>query len=421
MKVLLLSISLEGGAGGATYRLLKGLQCIGVDTRVFVQTKSDSDESVITAPQTSLGKSINKLIPKLDKLPLLFYPKRENSSFYPQWFTNSILPTVTRLCPDVINLHWVCGGWISIETIPKLNNKPLVWTLHDQYAFTGGCPYSKDCNRYTKNCGSCPQLHSNKDWDLSRWVWKRKFKAWKGLNLTVVSPSLWLAECAKSSSLFKDFRIEVIPNGIDTEKYKSVDKHIARKALGLSGDNQIVLCGAWSNERRKGFHLLWQAIQSLNKSGWRNKIELVVFGFSRPGDFPDLGIKSHFLGKLSDPDSMVRVYTASDVYVAPSMEDNLPNTVMEALACGTPSVAFRIGGMPDFIEDRKNGYLAQPFQYEDLAQGIVWVLEDRERQKMLSRRAREKVKKEFTKELQARRYLSLFEEVAENNSRSANV
>ncbi|NEQ63183.1 MAG: glycosyltransferase, partial [Moorea sp. SIO4A1] len=157
--------------------------------------------------------------------------------------------------------------------------------------------------------------------------------------------------------------------------------------------------------------LLQPALQELSQSGWRDQLELVIFGDSRPDNPPEFGFNAHYLGTFSDDLSLALVYGAADVFVCPSLQDNLPNTVMEAIACGTPCVAFNIGGMPDLIEHQKNGYLAQPYQIEALAQGIAWVLENTERHQKLSYRAREKVEKEFTLEIQARRYLSLFTEI----------
>jgi glycosyltransferase involved in cell wall biosynthesis len=183
--------------------------------------------------------------------------------------------------------------------------------------------------------------------------------------------------------------------------------------LNLPQDKQLILFGAMypNSDCRKGFHLLRQALQSLNKSEWRDKAKLAIFGASQPKEPIDLGLESHYLGRLNDDISLAVVYAAADVFVAPSIQDNLPNTVMEAIACGTPCVAFDIGGMPDMIEHQHNGYLAQPFDSEDLAKGIVWVLENKERHQKLCDRARQKAEQEFTLEIQARRYESLYREI----------
>lgn len=412
-KPLLLSTSdTEGGAARAAYRLHQGLQSLGVSSQMLVQTKH-SDDGTVFAPQTKLAKGIAKLRPTLDSLPLQLYPKRDRAHYSTQWLPDPVISKkVAQFCPDVVNLHWICAGYLQVEAITKFK-KPLVWTLHDMWAFTGGCHYSQECNHYTRSCGACPQLQSRQNWDLSRWVWQRKTKAWKELNLTIVTPSLWLARCATSSSLFQDLRVEVIPNGLDTKKYKPIDRQIARELLNLPQDKQLVLFGAMfaTSDPRKGFHVLQPALQKLSNSEWRDRIELIVFGSSQPSNQSNLGFKSHYLGKLTDDTSLALVYAAVDVFVAPAIQDNLPNTVMESLACGTPCVAFKVGGMSDMIEHQQNGYLAQPFEVDDLAQGIAWVLEDKERFQKLCDRVRKKVEQEFTQELQAKRYLSLFKEL----------
>jgi len=412
MKVLQLSTSdINGGAARAAYRLHQGLQSIGVTSQMLVQSKSSHDEAV-AAPNTNLSEGIAKTKVTFDHLPLKIYPQRQGTTFSPQWVPDTVISRVAQLAPDIINPHWINQGFVQIETLAKLK-RPLVWTLHDMWAFTGGCHYNQDCERYTASCGACPQLGSNKDWDLSRWVWQRKTKAWKDLNLTIVCPSSWLAECARTSSLFKDVRVEVIPYGLDTGKYKPLNRQVARELLHLPQDKQLVLFGALkaTSDKRKGFHLLQPALQDLSKSGWQEGLELVIFGSSAPEKPLDLGFKTHYLGTLSDDLSLALVYSAADIFVLPSTQDNLPNTVLEAIACGTPCVAFNIGGMPDMIEHQKNGYLAQPYKIEDLAQGIAWVLENKERHRKLGDRAREKAEQEFTLEIQARRYLSLFTEI----------
>jgi len=409
---LLISASdISGGAARAAYRLHRGLQNVSVDSQMLVQNKQSDDYKVIS-PASKLGKGIGKLKPTLDILPLQVYPQRDRSTYSVQWLPDQLAAQVAQINPDVINLHWINGGYLKIETIAKFR-KPIVWTLHDMWAFTGGCHYNGDCMNYTNSCGTCPQLHSNKEKDLSRWIWQRKAKAWQNLNITIVTPSHWLAKCAASSSLLKDTRIEVIPNGINTEQYKPIKKSVARSILGLPEDKQLILFGAMSatSDPRKGFHLLQSALQNLSQSGWGERVELVVFGASEPNKPPELGFKSYYLGRLNDDISLSLVYAAADVFIAPSLQDNLPNTVMESLACGTPCVAFDIGGMCDMIGHQQNGYLAKPFDIEDLARGIAWVLEDEERLMKLGVNGREKVEQNFTLEIQANKYISVYKDI----------
>jgi glycosyltransferase involved in cell wall biosynthesis len=412
MKPLLISNSdINGGAARATYRLHRGLKNIGVDSQMLVQNKQSDDYTVI-CPASKLGKGIGKLKPSLDILPLQLYPQRDRSTYSVQWLPDQLTEKVAQINPDVINLHWINGGYLKIETIAKFK-KPIIWTLHDMWAFTGGCHYNGDCMNYTNSCGNCPQLHSNKEKDLSRWIWQRKAKAWQDLNLTIVTPSHWLAKCAASSSLLKDMRIEVIPNGLDTKQYKPIQKSVARSILGLPEDKQLVLFGAMSatSNIRKGFNLLKLALQNLSQFGWAERVELVVFGSSQPKNSPELGFKSHYLGKLNDDISLALLYSAADVMIVPSIQEAFGQTASESLACGTPVVTFDITGLKDIIDHQQNGYLARPFDIDDLARGIAWVLEDEERLRKLGVNSREKVEKNFTLEIQANNYLSVYKDI----------
>jgi len=412
MNILLVSNSdIEGGAARAGYRLHQGLQEINAHSRLLVQTKRSGDQKVLSIrSSTGIGQATSALRLTLDRLPLRLYPNRSQTTYSPQWLPDKIASQIAHLNPDIVNLHWVNGGYLQAESIAQLS-KPIVWTLHDMWGFTGGCHYDEGCARYAQSCGACPQLGSHQNRDLSRWVWRRKAKAWKNVDLTIVAPSQWLANSAKASSLFKDRRVEWIPYGIDTKIYRPIDRRTAREILGLPQEKRLILSGSLGaiSDKRKGFHLLQPALQELRQTQWHDQLELVVFGTSRPENPPDLGLKTHYVGTLNDDLSLALLYSAADVFVAPSVQDNLPNTVMESLACGTPAIAFNIGGMPDMIEHGRNGYLATPYSISELAQGIIWILEDSERYQNLAQRAREKVEQEFPLALQAERYSSLFQ------------
>jgi glycosyltransferase involved in cell wall biosynthesis len=399
---------IDGGAARAAYRLHQGLQAIAIPSQMLVQSKFSADNTVMVQKS-----AIAKLGARFDGLPLKLYRHRDRTMFSPQWFPDVVASKVAQLNPDLISLHWVCNGYLQIESLAKFN-KPLVWTLHDMWPFTGGCHYTQECDRYTNACGTCPQLKSNRNWDVSRWTWQRKARTYKNLNLTIVAPSFWLAECAKASSLFKDLRVEVIPHGLNIEIYKPIEQQVARKLLNLPQDKQLVLFGAARGavgDSRKGFHLLHAALQNLSQSGWQDRIELVVFGASQSDRAIDLGFKAHYLGRFHDDISLALVYSAADVMVVPSIQEAFGQTASESLACGTPAVAFNATGLKDIVVHQQNGYLARPFEMEDLAQGIAWVLEDRDRHQKLRYHARQTAEKEFTPELQAHRYLSLFTEI----------
>jgi len=410
MKILMLNTFDEvGGAARAAVRLLRGERVNGIDAGLLVYFKTGKAANVI-CNSSPLRKLVRRLKLFLGLLPVRMYPNKPENNFSPALLPDNVPAEVAGISPDIIHLHWLCAGFIRVETLSKFN-KPLIWTLHDSWAFTGGCHVPFDCKRYRYSCGKCPVLGSSREKDLSRWTWERKEKAWRELNLTVVAPSHWLANCARTSSLFQNVRVEVIPNGLDTETFQPLDKKASRNLLGLSNKKKIILFGAVhaSSDPNKGLHLLTQALQALSKGS--SDLMTLVFGSDDFKNMPDLGMPTVCLGRIDDDHRLAAIYSASDVFVAPSKQENFPNTVLEAMACGLPCVAFDQGGVPDLVDHRVSGYLAQPYDIEDLGQGITWIIEEEDRHKELSRRARYKVKTEFTLDLAARRYVDLYREL----------
>ena len=412
MKVLHVLASEGSGAGRAALRLHQGLLNESVDSTALVLYKTSDNPSI-----KQLNKTVSFYKQAQDKLS-----KRVTKKFFDCKTTFSanatpslILNAIKEQKADVINLHWIGREFFRIEELQKLQT-PLVWTLQDMWAFTGGCHYTEDCDRYIKSCGACPQLGAKKEQDLSRWVWERKAKAWSDINLTIAAPSSWIGDCAKSSSLFGNLRVEVIPFCLDTAKYKPVEQKVARELLNLPQDEQLVLFGAFNSttDERKGFHLLVPALKALSQSGWRERAELVVFGASQPRKPTDLGFTAHYLGRFHDDISLKLLYSAADVMIVPSIQESFGQTASEALACGTPVVAFDATGVRDIVDHQQSGYLAQLYDIDDLAKGIAWVLEDRNRYQKLCDNARKKAEQTFSLKLQAQRYLSLYKEITKD-------
>jgi len=406
---LIVSHNLDGGAGGAAYRLHQGLRARGVESLLLVQLDSRGTEGIETVARGPLARRLAWRRGRLDRMPVRVYPDRERPhSLWPLWLPDPlVLRRVRELDPTVVNLHWVLDGFVSVEMIPRLG-RPLVWTMHDMWPFTGGCDYSLGCERFTHACGACPVLGSRARRDLSRWIWRRKRRSWDGLELTAVAPSRWLAGCARRSSLFRDRRVEVIPYGIDTSTITPIARAAARALLGLPADRRLVMFGAHDDTPRKGLRELAAALRALAGDG---DLEALVVGPGTLADRADLGVPVHARGPFRDEVSMTAAYSAADVLVLPSRWDNLPLVGLEALACGTPVVGFAgESGIPDFVDHRINGYLAHPQDVEDLARGIRWVV-DREG---LRAAAREKAEREYPLELCARRYERLFEDVVRN-------
>ena len=411
MKVLYLNgADIEGGAAKAATRLLEGVQAQGADARLYVQRKY-GDAPRVDGPRSLPGKVFGRVRPTIEQLISGITPGKLNAPFCSALLPDRLPGVVSGMAPDIVHLHWV-ARMMRLETLPALN-RPIVWTMHDSWAFSGGCYLPGECTRYRESCGKCPVLGSAREDDLSRRIWQRKQKAWRDLNLTIIAPSRWMADSARASSLFRDRRIAVIPNGIDVQIYEPANKRAAREYLCLPLDKQLVLFGArgFTEDRNKGFHLLMQAMDILAGSTACNALELVIFGSPGAPLTTDLGIKIRSLGLLRDDVELARLYSAADVFVLPSLQENLPFTVMEAMACGTPCVAFNQGGVADLIDHLHNGYLAQAYEGADLARGIAWVLENDDRRKSLSLQARHKVQREFAVDKVAERHISLYREL----------
>jgi glycosyltransferase involved in cell wall biosynthesis len=410
--LLLNSEDLRGGAARAAYRLHLALRAAGTDSRMLVQVRHGDDETVI-GPRSRI---VGRLRAAADLLPLVFYPRRSGETFYPGWLPDTLPRRVGQLDPDIVHLHWITGGFLNVASLRRLR-RPLVWTLHDMWAFTGGCHYDEGCGRYAGGCGRCPVLGSRSASDLSSAGWRRKQRRYLELPLNIVTPSRWLGGLAAASPLLGRYPVEVIPNPIDTNVFRPIDKAEARQALRIEPGRHVILFGALraTSETRKGYRHLESALRGLAASRPELKPLAVVFGADRPARPPDLGVECLFAGTLMDDTALARLYSAADVLVAPSTQENLSNAVLESLACGTPVAAFDIGGMPDMIEHRRNGYLARPLDAEDLGHGISWILEDDARRRILSERARNKVLEEFESSRIARRYLELYEQSVKGN------
>ena len=414
MKVLQVNTSADiGGAGIAALRLNNGLRSLGVESTMLVNKQRRRNEHV-NVPSSTFEKALAQLAPLLERMPGHYLGQNEER-ISPSWVPDVLLRRIGKLAPDILNLHWINDGLMRIETLPRLR-QPVVWTLHDMWPFSGGEHYVGDSVRYKEGYSANNRRAGEAGFDINRWVWRRKNKSWAKIkNLVIAAPSRWMANCASESALFHDYRIEVLPNGIDHKRFHPMEHGIAREILGLPQNKKLILFGAGlaTGDKRKGYHLLVEALKKLELVTNPDDYELVVFG-SPSGDTA-FSMKANFLGRLQDEISMAIVYAAADVFVAPSLEDNLPNTVLESLSCGTPVVAFDIGGLPDMVSHKKSGYLASAFDTADLAKGIFWVMGDEQRWKNLSEQARGTVVQSFTLQCSASRYMDLYKEMLEVN------
>lgn len=322
-----------------------------------------------------------------------------------------------REAPDVINLHWLGTGTLSVEEIGRLR-PPTVLTLHDMWAFCGAEHYTDD-DRFVQGYprGARPPGESGLDWN--RIVWRRKRRSWRR-PMTVVAPSRWLADCARRSALMSDWPVHVIPNPIDVDLWQPLDRRFARSLLGLPDRAPVILFGAVGGESQhiKGGDLLLEALRRLpshlTEDATGSAPVLAVFGGKRSlvEESGRLPFPIHHLGRIGDDRLLRAAYSAADVMVVPSRLDNLPNTAVEAMACGTPVAAFRIGGLPDIVEDRVNGRIVQPFDVDALAAAVAELLQDADSRGRMAARSREAVVQRYRSAVVRRAYADLYREVA---------
>ena len=381
LKVLHLCESdIGGGAARAAFRIHRALVTAGVDSRMAVMHKMSDDWRVI-GPSTSSLRSLAKVWANMANCwAAVIHGKRNsavNDAAFPGFFRFMKVPFV----PDVLHLHYVMGGMIRLEDL-RFFRRPIVWTLHDEWPLTGGCSYDGGCERYREGCGRCPLIQPTRMNDITRKTYKRKQRAWEDVRLELVALCHWMKTKIEASPVFSGHRVHLIPNPIDLSSFKPYPRTMAREILGLNPHKKYVLFGAfggseWEKPGRKGGDLLLQALQTM-PTGFKETVELLVFGAAEPESKINFGFPVRYCGKLSDDITLALHYSAANLFVAPSREDNLPNTVVESLACDTPVVAFNIGGMPDMISHKETGWLSPSFDVNDLAAGISWMLNEGE-------------------------------------------
>ncbi|MBJ9162009.1 glycosyltransferase [Citrobacter farmeri] len=373
MKVLHVCYSdFDGGAAKAANRLHQAQLKEGINSSMLVVNKVTADKTVISVNKISMIRV--KVISLVSRFLLSKFKDSNPVKHSLNIFPTGVGKIINNLNPDIVNLHWIGDGMISIGEVAKIK-APIVWTMHDMWAFSGCEHYDSypELLRYQDNYTS---RRGVKGFDLNRYVYRLKLRKWKSKKIQFVSPSKWLGDCAAKTEITKGKKIHIIQNTIDHSVYMPVKKEIARELLELPADKKIILFGAMASttDIRKGFSLLDEAIKFLSEN-YSSDYALVVFGADKQPPAHKYGFDIYNLGVFRDELSLRLLYSATDVYVAPSLQDNLPNTIVEAFAVGTPCIAFNIGGMPDLLNDAKMGELVEEINSESLGEAINRVLE----------------------------------------------
>ena len=403
MKILhLIGGELSGGAARGAYWLHKGLKDEGIESLVLTNSKETyNDDSVTSIVSDSKGKIFNLVKRIADKSLNKIYFKN-NTIFSAGLFGYNFTKTEIYKKADIIHLHWICRGLVNIKHLANIK-KPLIWTMRDMWPMTGGCHFSMDCTRFETYCGGCPQLGSIREQDLSSYLLKRKIK-WVPKTTKLIGLSNWLSDCARKSTLFSNFNIQTIYNNISTEEFFPVDKMLARKILGLPKDKKIVLAGAQNiKDFYKGFDIFLRALPNLKSNPF-----LLFYGKVDTSTLDAIDRNYLSLGFLNHTSSLRLAYSAADVFVAPSRMDSFCKALAESMACGTPAVCFDATGPKDIVDHKLNGYKAKPFESDDLAKGIDWVIRDSSLNQKLALKAIEKVSVSFDSRIIAKKYIDLY-------------
>lgn len=411
-KVTVVSYSDNGGgAFRCAYRMHRALLDAGVQSSMRVVQKLTDDPTVIE-PASRLDRIVARSRNSLAVRLVRATGPKDHVYRSLSAFPTGLHRELDAAGADVLHFHWVCGEMISIREIGAIR-APIVWTMHDEWAFRGAehFPTANDDQRYESGYQPKSVQFKGGRLDFDRWTWKRKRASWLR-PMTAVCPSEWLAARARRSILLKNWRIETIPNPIDTSVWKARCKVAARRRFGLPADAAIIVFGAIGGtaDPRKGGDLLRAALLAL-PSRLARPWALAVFGQEAPIAQESWPAPIHYLGHLSSETDLMDAYSAADVVVLPSRLENLPNVAIEAQACAVPVVAFATGGVPECVLHGHTGYLASAFDTQDLAQGITWILADGDRHRELSANARAYAVKSFSSPRIARRLEQLYDDL----------
>ena len=408
MKILHICYS-DGrfGAGIAAMRIVEAQRNSGIDAQMFVVLKYTDNHFVhkVSKFKEFYIKFCNEISS--------FIIKKLNKSTNPilhsiDIFGGKLVKQINNFDCDIVHLHFINSEMMRIRDVAKIK-KPLVWTFHDSWAFCGAEHYQNgmDDNNYITEYVPNPYPGFN----INRWRLKRKKRLWKNIKFRIVTPSQWESLSAQKSVLFKNTEITTIPNCLNLNIFKPIEKSIARNILNLSEKKKYILFGACGfSDKVKGGDLLREILQIYAAKYDTANVELLLFGTSFSSDFSKLGLPVHFLGRFSDPCAMSLVYNAANVMLVPSRMDNLPQTATEPTACGIPIVCFNVGGLVDIVTHKQTGYIAQRFDIEDFASGINWVLNEADTV-LLSKQARAKAVLEYDETKCAKSYQQIYEEI----------
>ena len=424
MKILLIAKHPKtGGAAIAASRLMESLREKKVDVSMLVQEGGNEEQGVYSTTHGKLKRWTNLYRFILERLVFL---RQERSASIRFLFSlaktgESIIRNRHVMEADVIHLHWINAGFLSLKSLDELLSmgKPVVWTFHDMWPFTGGCHYALDCKEYTRECGECPYLKKPRKNDLSHRLWKKKLEIFRDTQVNVITPSAWLQECVEGSSLLKHWPVRTIHNPVNSDILKAVDRVKACANLGLDPSKKYILFGAATMKNvLKGFNYFLEASSAIAGESWlKEDVEILLFGKANEDVARSFPLKTRNIAFVSSISTIVELYSVAHLFVIPSLQDNLPNTIIESMLCGTPVVGFNTGGIPEMIEHKVNGYLAEYKSSDDLAAGMRWILASGSYEK-LSADTRKLALERFSRDRSVEMHIELYRKLLKKDSQA---
>ena len=414
MRVLIVNTSENtGGAAVAANRLMEALNHSGIKAKMLVRDKNTHALTVVRLPHPRIGW----LRFAWERFLILLSLRMSRKHLYEvdtAWCGKDITSLQEFREADVIHLHWVNQGMLSLRDLRAIlhSGKPVVWTMHDFWPATGICHYPHDCEAFLGKCHNCQYLSGGGSAsDLSSRIWKQKADILSRYRVTFVTCSQWLRSRVENSRLLRNQQVLSIPNTIDTHLYRPADKKSVRCRLNLPSDRKLILFVSQKiTDPRKGVGYFLEACRILASSApdAGERYGVIILGGNADRFRDMLPLPVYPIGYVSNQQRIIDVYNCADLFVLPSLEDNLPNTIMEAMACGVPCVGFNTGGIPEMIDHRQNGYVAHERDAADLYEGMRYVL-DNEDYQSLSRAAVGKVHSSYSQDSVARRYIEAYE------------
>jgi len=404
MKIVLINTSESvGGAAIACKRLYEAHCSQGLEVKHLVLHGDKNSDAI----QIKQGGWSSKVKLYLEKLQFWFYEKSADYRFKfstaTTGFDLSQHPAIQEA--DVIHFHWLQQGFLSLKNIQSIISlgKPVFWTMHDMWTFTGGCHYVEDCSNFKNKCGHCFMLRRSSTKDLSHVLWHRKEVLYNDSNLTFITCSAWLKRIAKTSKLLSNKTVVVVPNPID------VNFFLPRKSK-KSKKYTLLIQAMDLNDERKGFKYFIECLKELLATNKEitNLIKINCFGKASDAGIRALGFEVHSFGFLKSKEEILQAYQSSDILMIPSLQDNLPNAVMESLSCGLPVVGFDTGGIPEMVDHKVNGFITEKKNVTGLAVGIEWIINSESRYEELSKNARQKVLDSYSYETISKKYLAVY-------------